>query len=49
MNGKFLFIISLKVFAGMFPVEQTEYPQLKSAIEKLTLNDRSVQVNVDNR
>lgn len=36
------------VFAGMFPTDQSEFPQMRSAIEKLTLNDRSVQVTVDN-
>ncbi|KAK6975283.1 translation factor GUF1 mitochondrial [Biomphalaria glabrata] len=35
------------VFAGMFPMEHSEFLQLKSAIEKLTLNDRSVQVRMD--
>ena len=32
------------VFAGIFPVENTEFPLLATAIEKLTLNDASVQV-----
>ncbi|CAL1538958.1 unnamed protein product [Lymnaea stagnalis] len=36
------------VFAGMFPSEQSEFPQMRSAIEKLTLNDRSVQIKIDN-
>ncbi|XP_005091177.1 translation factor Guf1, mitochondrial isoform X1 [Aplysia californica] len=36
------------VFAGMFPTDQSEFPQMRSAIEKLTLNDRSVQIKVDN-
>ncbi|RUS70058.1 hypothetical protein EGW08_022183 [Elysia chlorotica] len=36
------------VFAGMFPTDQSEFPQMRNAIEKLTLNDRSVQVSVDN-
>ncbi|GFR64666.1 translation factor GUF1 homolog, mitochondrial [Elysia marginata] len=36
------------VFAGMFPTDQSEFPQMRSAIEKLTLNDRSVQVTLDN-
>uniref|UniRef100_A0A8C5MQZ1 GTP binding elongation factor GUF1 n=1 Tax=Leptobrachium leishanense TaxID=445787 RepID=A0A8C5MQZ1_9ANUR len=35
------------VFAGMFPVDQSEYNNLKSALEKLTLNDSSVAVNRD--
>ncbi|BFZ15133.1 hypothetical protein BsWGS_18172 [Bradybaena similaris] len=36
------------VFAGMFPSDQSDFLSLRSAIEKLTLNDRSVQVKVDN-
>ncbi len=32
------------VFAGIFPVENTEFELLKDAIEKLTLNDASVTV-----
>ncbi|XP_075705716.1 translation factor GUF1, mitochondrial [Rhinoderma darwinii] len=35
------------VFAGMFPVDQSEYNNLKSALEKLTLNDSSVSVSRD--
>ncbi|KAM8938674.1 translation factor GUF1, mitochondrial [Pelodytes ibericus] len=35
------------VFAGMYPVDQSEYNNLKSALEKLTLNDSSVTVNRD--
>ncbi|GFN83825.1 translation factor guf1 homolog, mitochondrial [Plakobranchus ocellatus] len=36
------------VFAGMFPTDQSEFLQMRNAIEKLTLNDRSVQVSIDN-
>lgn len=32
------------VFAGLFPVDTTEFDQLRDAIEKLTLNDASVSV-----
>jgi len=32
------------VFAGIFPVENTDFPLLSDAIEKLTLNDASVRV-----
>lgn len=32
------------VSAGFFPLSNPEYGQLKDAIEKLTLNDRSVQI-----
>ncbi|KAJ7414469.1 Translation factor GUF1, mitochondrial [Willisornis vidua] len=35
------------VFAGMYPVDQTEYNNLKSALERLTLNDSSVTVHRD--
>ncbi|MEE6512780.1 hypothetical protein FKM82_020001 [Ascaphus truei] len=35
------------VFAGMYPVDQSEYNNLKSALEKLTLNDSSVTVHRD--
>ena len=31
----------------MYPVDQSEYNNLKSAIEKLTLNDYSVLVHRD--
>ncbi|EPY73903.1 translation factor GUF1, mitochondrial [Camelus ferus] len=33
---------------GMYPVDQSEYNNLKSAVEKLTLNDSSVTVHRDN-
>lgn len=36
------------VFAGMFPMDQSEYSGLRSAIERLTLNDSSVTVQRDN-
>ncbi|XP_043917332.1 translation factor GUF1, mitochondrial [Protopterus annectens] len=35
------------VFAGMYPVDQSEYNNLRSAVEKLTLNDSSVTVHRD--
>ncbi|XP_058659521.1 translation factor GUF1, mitochondrial isoform X1 [Ammospiza nelsoni] len=35
------------VFAGMYPIDQTEYNNLKSALERLTLNDSSVTVHRD--
>lgn len=35
------------VFAGMFPMDQSEYTGLRSAIERLTLNDSSVTVQRD--
>jgi len=35
------------VFAGIYPVDQTEHIYLRSAIEKLTLNDASVTIHAD--
>ncbi|KAK2838680.1 hypothetical protein Q7C36_013494 [Tachysurus vachellii] len=35
------------VFAGIYPTDQSEYPSLRSAVEKLTLNDSSVMVQRD--
>ncbi|XP_062856477.1 translation factor Guf1, mitochondrial isoform X1 [Trichomycterus rosablanca] len=35
------------VFAGIYPTDQSEYPSLRSAVEKLTLNDSSVTVQRD--
>ena len=33
------------VFAGVYPFNQSETKEPKAAIERLTLNDRSVSVN----
>ena len=41
------FFCLLKVFAGVYPVDQSEHIHLRSAIEKLTLNDASVSVHPD--
>uniref|UniRef100_A0A3B3R414 GTP binding elongation factor GUF1 n=1 Tax=Paramormyrops kingsleyae TaxID=1676925 RepID=A0A3B3R414_9TELE len=35
------------VFAGMYPTDQSEYNSLRSAVERLTLNDSSVTVQRD--
>ncbi|XP_071486111.1 translation factor Guf1, mitochondrial-like [Diadema antillarum] len=35
------------VFAGLYPIDQSEYLSLRSAIERLTLNDSSVSVSRD--
>ena len=32
------------VFAGIYPIEASEFDELRDAIEKLTLNDPSVHV-----
>ena len=37
----------LQVFAGLFAVDQSELPNISSAMDKLSLNDRSVQVQKD--
>lgn len=36
------------VFAGIYPIETSEYDQIRDAIEKLTLNDPSVHVEKEN-
>ena len=41
------FCFYFQVFAGVYPVDQSEHLYLRSAIEKLTLNDSSVSVNPD--
>ncbi|XP_072040035.1 translation factor Guf1, mitochondrial-like [Amphiura filiformis] len=35
------------VFAGIYPMDQSEYNNLRSAIDRLTLNDSSVSVSID--
>lgn len=37
------------VFAGVYPFDQTQHVNLRSAIEKLALNDSAVTVSVDTR
>ena len=43
----FIFMVHFQpmVFAGVYPFNQSETKELKAAIERLTLNDRSVSVN----
>ena len=36
------------VFAGMYPTDQSLLPTMRKAIQKLCLNDASVDVNSDN-
>ena len=31
------------VFCGLFPIEQNQFPELRDALEKLTLNDAALQ------
>lgn len=35
------------IFAGIFPMDASEYPQLKDAMEKLVLNDSALAVESD--
>ncbi|XP_002737333.2 translation factor Guf1, mitochondrial-like [Saccoglossus kowalevskii] len=35
------------VFAGMYPIDKSDYVSLRSAVDKLTLNDSSVSVSID--
>ncbi|XP_044254322.1 translation factor GUF1 homolog, mitochondrial [Tribolium madens] len=35
------------VFAGVYPMDQSQHVNLRSAIEKLTLNDSAVSVDID--
>ncbi|XP_071087963.1 translation factor Guf1, mitochondrial-like isoform X1 [Haliotis cracherodii] len=35
------------VFAGVYPSDQSEYSALRNSIERLTLNDSSVSINID--
>lgn len=37
------------VYAGVFPMDQSEHVLLRSAIEKLALNDPAVSVTPDSR
>lgn len=37
------------VFAGIYPMDQSQHVTLRSAIEKLVLNDSAVKVDVDTR
>ena len=37
----------LQVFAGVYPMESNDYPSMRLAVEKLTLNDSSVSVHRD--
>ena len=39
----------VQVFAGVYPMDQSEHGQLKAAIERLCLNDRSVSVSMESR
>jgi translation elongation factor EF-4 len=37
------------VFAGVYPMDQSQHVALRDAIEKLVLNDSAVTVSIDSR
>lgn len=37
------------VFAGLYPVDPSQYGILKNALDKLILNDNAVSVNIESR
>lgn len=37
------------VFAGIYPMDQSQHVSLRSAIEKLILNDPAVTITIDSR
>lgn len=37
------------VFAGIYPMDQSQHSHLRNAIEKLTLNDSAVTTVIDSR
>lgn len=37
------------VFAGIYPIDQSQFDRMRLAIEKLTLNDSSVAVMLETR
>lgn len=39
----------LQVFAGIYPVDQSQYTKLRESITKLTFNDSSVSMAQDSR
>lgn len=41
--------MSTQVFAGLYPMDQSELPALRSALDKLMLNDASVTVAKESR
>lgn len=41
------YVFLTQVFAGVFPMDGDEYIVLRTAVEKLTLNDSSVTVHAD--
>lgn len=47
MNKFSLIFLVFQVFAGVYPVDMSQYVSLRNAIEKLTLNDASVTSHPD--
>lgn len=39
----------ITVYAGVYPMDQSEHPMLRSALEKLLLNDASVESKIESR
>lgn len=37
------------VYAGVYPMDQSEHPTLRNALEKLLLNDASVECKLESR
>jgi len=37
------------VYAGVYPMDQSEHPSLRSALERLLLNDASVECKMESR
>lgn len=37
------------VFAGIYPMDQSQHVALRSAIEKLVLNDSAVSISIETR
>lgn len=37
------------VFAGIYPLDQSQHVELRNAIDKLILNDSAVTVTIDSR
>lgn len=37
------------VFAGVYPMSQSDHPKLRDSVEKLLLNDNAVSMTTDSR
>ena len=45
----YILCVIWQVFAGAYPSDQSVYENMKKSIQKLTLNDASVNVHPDSR